>query len=190
MHPMKNYLKTFDFLTEEDINLFESKVKQKTLKKGEYFIQEGNTCSEVAFIVSGAFRSFYYSTNDEEVTYCFSFANSFVSAYSSFLAQTKTQENIQALTDCELLSISKEDIETLEQTSTNWLKFSKIIAEQEYMKLEKRVFQLQKETADKRYANLVQNEPQLLQLIPLNYLSSYLGITQRHLSRIRKSIVN
>lgn len=187
---MKNYLKTFDFLTDEDIVLFESKIKQKTIKKGEFFIQEEKTCAEVAFIVSGAFRSFYYSSNEEEVTYCFSFANSFVSAYSSFLAQTKTQENIQALTDCDLLCISKADIVALEHASINWIKFSKLVAEEQYMKLEKRVFQLQKETADKRYADLVQNEPELLQLIPLNFLSSYLGITQRHLSRIRKSIAN
>ncbi len=48
----------------------------------------------------------------------------------------------------------------------------------------------QKETAKKRYEDLLKNQAALLQLIPLNYLSSYLGITQRHLSRIRKSLSN
>lgn len=187
---MREYLKSFGVLSEEEINLFESKLVFKKLKKGEFFIKEGQTCKKIAFIVSGLFRSYYYSSSDEEVTYCFSFSNSFMSAYSSFLSQKKTVENIQALTDSEILIISREDILTLEKLSYNWLKFFKMIAEQEYILMEKRIFTLQKETAEKRYSELVTNQPEFLQLIPLGYLSSYLGITQRHLSRIRKSISN
>jgi len=141
-------------------------------------------------VKSGLFRSFYYSSVEEEVTYCFTFANSFVSAYSSLLSQTKTVENIQAIADVELFAISRAEILNLEQSSTNWLKFFKFMAEQEYIKLEKRVFLLQKESAQKRYEDLVINAPEYLQLIPLNYLASYLGITQRHLSRIRKLVSN
>lgn len=187
---MRNYLKSFNILTDDDIDSFESKVTYKKLEKGDFFIKEGKTSKEIAFVISGLFRSFYYSSIDEEVTYCFTFSNSFVSAYSSFLSQTKTVENIQALTDIELFIISRDELLKLEKSSTNWLKFFKFIAEQEYIKMEKRIFILQKESAEKRYQDLLTNEPEYLQLIPLNYLSSYLGITQRHLSRIRKLISN
>ncbi|MCF1192095.1 Crp/Fnr family transcriptional regulator [Mangrovimonas sp. AS39] len=187
---MKNYLATFGILTEEEIDLFEKKVVHKKLKKGDFFIKEGQTCQEVAFVTSGLFRSFYYSSLEEEVTYCFTFSNSFVSAYSSFLSQSKTVENIQALTDIELLSIPRHEILQLEQSSVNWLKFFKHLAEQEYIQMEKRIFLLQKESAEKRYLDLLHNHPKFLQLIPLNFLASYLGISQRHLSRIRKSISN
>jgi len=187
---MRNYLQSFNILTENEIDLFESKVLHKKLKKGAFFIKEGRISKEVAFVVSGLFRSFYHSSSEEEVTYCFTFSNSFVSAYSSFLSQTKTIENIQALSDIELLTISREEILILEKSSTNWLKFFKLITEQEYIKMEKRIFLLQKESAEKRYNDLLTNQPEYLQFIPLNFLSSYLGITQRHLSRIRKSITN
>lgn len=187
---MRNYLETFEVLTKDDIDLFEKKMVRKKLKKGEFFIKEGRTCKEVGFVVSGLFRSFYHSSSEEEVTYCFTFSNTFVSAYSSFLSQNKTVENIQALTDIEILTISRNEILKLEQSSTNWLNFFKIIAEQEYIKMEKRIFLLQKESAEKRYLDLLINQPEFLQLIPLNFLSSYLGITQRHLSRIRKLISN
>lgn len=187
---MRNFLKSFNILSNDEMDLFESKVTYKKLRKDDFFIEEGKTCKEVAYVISGLFRSFYYSSLEEEVTYCFTFSNSFVSAYSSFLSQTKTTENIQALTDIELFSISRDEILKLEKSSANWLKFFKLIAEQEYIKMEKRIFMLQKESAKKRYEDLLTNEPEYLQLIPLNYLSSYLGITQRHLSRIRKLISN
>jgi CRP-like cAMP-binding protein len=85
---MRNYLKSFNILSNEDIDLFESRVIRKTLKKDNYFIQKGKTSKEVTFVVSGLFRSFYYSSSEEEVTYCFTFSNTLLSAYSSFLSQT------------------------------------------------------------------------------------------------------
>jgi len=187
---MKKYLKSFNILTDDEIDSFESKIKHKHLKKGDFFITEGKTCKEAAFVTSGLLRSFYYSSTGEEVTYCFTFSGSFLSAYSSFLSQTGTRENIQALTDIELYYISRDEILKLEQFSPNWLRFFKFIAEQEYIKMENRIFLLQKENAEKRYEDLLTNQPEFIQLISLNYLSSYLGITQRHLSRIRKSISN
>jgi CRP/FNR family transcriptional regulator, anaerobic regulatory protein len=42
-------------------------------------------------------------------------------------------------------------------------------------------------TAEERYANLMKEEPALLQQIPLQYLASILGVTPRHLSRIRSN---
>jgi CRP-like cAMP-binding protein len=185
---MRSYLKLFNILSDDEIDLFESELIRKILKKVDYFIKEGRTSKEVAFVVSGLFRSFYYSSSEEVVTYCFTFSNSFVSAYSSFLTQTKTIENIQALTSIELLTISRNEFLKLENSSKNWLRFFKFMAEQEYIKMEKRIFILQKESAEKRYEDLLTNQPQYLQLIPLSYLSSYLGITQRHLSRVRKLI--
>ncbi|WP_298487666.1 Crp/Fnr family transcriptional regulator [uncultured Maribacter sp.] len=184
---MRDYLKTFNILTDDEINIFEKKVVLKKLNKGDFFIKEGQVSKEVGFVISGLLRSFYHSSSSEEVTYCFTFSNSFVSAYSSFLSQEKTAENIQALTTIELLTISKDEILKLEKSSTNWLRFFKFIAEQEYIKMEKRIFLLQKENAKQRYHDLLTNQPKLLQLIPLNFLASYLGITQRHFSRIRKS---
>lgn len=185
---MKAYLQSFNILTEEDIDSVQDLVVPKRMKKGEFFITAGQTCKQAAFIVSGLFRSFYYSSEEEEVTYCFTFEHSFLSAYSSFITQLPTDENIQALSDVELWLISKEQIEQLESSSTNWLKLFKRIAENEYINLEKRVFMLQRESAETRYQDLLTHHPEYLHAIPLSYLASYLGITPRHLSRIRKAI--
>ena len=187
---MKNYLESFGILTSNEIKSFEDLVTSRKLNKGEYYIKEGNISMDVSFVRSGLLRSFYYNSQGEETTYCFTFSNSFVTAYSSFLSQTKTLENIQALTDVELYSLSREQILNLEQNSENWLRLFKFLTEQEYIKMEKRIFLLQKETAEKRYEDLLKYKSDYLQQIPLSYLASYLGITQRHLSRIRAHISN
>jgi len=58
---MRDYLKSFNILSDDEIDLFESKLIRKILKKSDYFIKEGRTSKEVGFVVSGLFRSFYYS---------------------------------------------------------------------------------------------------------------------------------
>lgn len=186
---MKAFLQSFELLTEEEIASFQDMLVPKILKKGDYFIQEGSVCKEVAFVRSGFFRSYYYSSSGEELTYCFTFQNSFLAAYSSFLTQKPTEENIQAMMDVEMLSLSREKIIELENSSTNWLKVLKRLAEEEYVKMEKRIFLLQKESAETKYQDLLKHHPDYLRLIPLNYLASYLGITQRHLSRIRAAAI-
>ncbi|MCI4671899.1 MAG: Crp/Fnr family transcriptional regulator [Bacteroidia bacterium] len=187
---MRDYLQSYNLLSKEDIDSIEEQVVLKRIPKGEFFIQEGSISKEVAFIKSGFFRSYYHNSRSEEITYCFTFANAFLSAYSSYLTQAPTSENIQAMVDVEMFCISREEILRLEESNPNWLKLLKVIAEQEYVKMEKRIFLLQKESAEMRYQDLMINHPEYLQHIPLNYLSSYLGITQRHLSRIRKSFQN
>lgn len=187
---IKEYFKSFDILSAEDLELLENQLQPKTLKKGDFFIKAGSVCKEVAFVSSGFFRSFYLSSSGEEVTYCLMFNHSFITAYSSFITQTATEENIQALADVEMMTLSKKVVEQLENTSSNWMKMMKIMAEREYINLEKRIFLLQRENAEQRYKNLLANYPEYLKLIPLNYLASYLGITQRHLSRLRKSVAN
>lgn len=183
---IKCFLKSFNILTDSEMEDFIKLTHKKSLNKFDYFIREGGICSQVAFILSGIFRSYYVSDKDEEVTYCILFPDNFATAYSSFLTGQATQENIQAITQAELLIITKENVEKLVSKSHNWTCFSKKIAEQEYIELEKRIFQLQRSDATKRYSDLIKNQPEYIQKIPLQYLSSYLGITQRHLSRIRK----
>jgi len=187
---MKRNLEAFSLLTESDIDSMMELGRHKRIKKGEYFVREGDVCKNVAYISSGIMRSFYYSSNRDENTYCFRFSGDFVTAYSSFIFQTETPENIQSLTDCDILIFDKSDIDRIQDSDIKWMKFFKTIAEQEYLLLEKRIFLLQNESAEKRYLDLLNNDSDLLQHIPLNQLASYLGITQRHLSRIRKNISN
>lgn len=185
---IKEYFESFKVLTSEEIATVVRYFKPKKLNRFDFFVQQGQHCTEIAFIKSGIFRSYYLSEAGADITYCFRFRNELMAAYSSFITGEVSVENMQALSPAELLVIKKTDLEELTE-NPNWIKFLKVIAEQNYLELEKRVFQLQRESALKRYRLLLEDQPEYIQQIPLQYLSSYLGITQRHLSRIRKEVI-
>lgn len=185
---IKAFLNSFQILTPAEIEQFEKLLTIRHLKKGSFFISEGKYSKEVAFINSGILRSFFTPESGEEITYCITFPKALMAAYSALITGMPTMENIQVVADAELLVIQKHDIDRLQETSHNWVHFFKIIAEQQYLELEKRLFLFQKDKAKKRYIDLLENQPNYIQQIPLQFLASYLGITPRHLSRLRREI--
>lgn len=185
---IQGFFQNFNLFSEDEVETFLELFELRKVNKNDYFIREGEKCKEVALIKSGIFRSFYLSDDGKDMTYCFRFPNTMMAAYSSFISGSLSRENMQAITDAELFVVKKEKLDKMIQDNLNWTKFLKIIAEQEYLELENRFFQLQRDSASQRYVSLFENYPDYIQNIPLQYLASYLGITQRHLSRIRKEI--
>jgi len=185
---MREYLETFNLFNKQEIDEFLAISTSKKLKKNDFFIKQDEVCDNLSFVKSGIFRSFYYSNSDEQITYCFTFQNSLLMAYSSFISEKKSKENIQVICDAEIISIPKKELENLAKSNTKWLEFLKIIAEKEYVDLESWIFNHQKDKAQQRYLDLITKQPKYIQEIPLQHIASNLGITQRHLSRIRANI--
>jgi len=185
---VEDFFRSFNIFSEVEIKDFLQLFETRKVYKNDFFVQEGEKCKEIAFIISGIFRSYYISDDGKDITYCFRFPNQLMAGYSSFISDSASRENMQAITDADLMVLKKDAVDGLVKDDLNWTKFLKMIAEQEYLELEKRFFQLQRDTAAQRYEALLGNQPDYVQKIPLQYLASYLGITQRHLSRIRKEV--
>jgi len=185
---LKNLLESTNLLSNAEISKGLDYFEFKTFRKGEILIGAGKVCNWMAFVNQGVLRNFYISSKGEEVTYCLTFPLKVVSAFSSFMTQNATFENIHALTDGDLLVINRTQYYELMDSNENWLKFSRLVAEQSYIAMENRLLALQIESAKKRYMDLISSDPEIIQEVPLKYLSSYLGITPRHLSRLRKEV--
>ena len=175
-------LKSFHAFSESDIENGLNCMTPKLFKKNDYLIKEGKTCDWIGFVNSGIVRSYYYSSKGEEVTYCLTFPHTFITAYSSFIRNEKTFENLHAISDLEVWIIRKKDYQALIQSSSAWLAFSNHFAEQSYVLMENRLLSLQMESAEQRYKSLLNDFPEYLDYVPLKYIASYLGITPRHLS--------
>ena len=57
--------------------------------------------------------------------------------------------------------------------------------EREYVRTEHHLIGNLSEPAADRYARLLQEKPEVLQRVQLQYIASYLGISPEHLSRVR-----
>ncbi|WP_310557446.1 Crp/Fnr family transcriptional regulator [Flavobacterium sp.] len=158
------------------------------LKKGEYFVKENTICKQIAFINFGSLRIFYSNENLEDTTSCFCTENNLTSAYKSFIVQEPSKLSIQALEETELWVITYDDLQKLYVESPIWGKIGRLIAEREYIGMEKYASVLNNETAKIKYLRLMNEQPQIIQKVANQYIASYLGITNRTLSRIKLEI--
>jgi len=170
-----------------EISQIANEFKLKKITKGDFFVQEGRTSKYLAFITKGLFQYFYLKDGKEITTYVTG-ANSFLLSLSSFYRQTPSKENIRALTDAELWAIHYDDLTKLKKESDAFKTFYISAMENLVIGMDETRTNLIILSAEERYALLMKNEPALLQQIPLQYLASILGVTPRHLSRIRNNI--
>ncbi len=140
------------------------------------------------FIVSGFMCLFYHDENGDEVTTKISGSNSFITSFLSFIHQKNAKENLQCITDCELLKISHSNLVKLIDESENFKKFSLIIFEEAITSTEIRANDLATLSAEERYKKLIKEQPEILQNVPVQQIASFLGIKPESLSRIRRKI--
>jgi CRP-like cAMP-binding protein len=186
---MKSVFQSIQNISQKELGQLDDLITFRTLKKGELLLSENQVCNEIVFIKKGILRSYFFNHQGDEITNCFAFENEFMASFSSFITQEKAEENIQALADTELQIISRESLDKLYQSGIHWQEIGRKLTEMEYVTLQKRMISFQKLSGTQRYEELYQNHQKYIQLIPLQYLASYLGVTPRHLSRIRKAIL-
>ncbi len=161
--------------------------KFKKISKGDFFAEEGKTSKYLAFISKGLFQYFYLKDGKEITTYV-SGENTFLASLSSFYKQQPGKEFVRALVDSEVWQIHYDDLKKLKKESDAFKAFYIEAIEQVLAGIDESRSKLIIMTAEERYASLMKEEPALLQQIPLQYLASILGVTPRHLSRIRSNI--
>jgi CRP-like cAMP-binding protein len=186
MQTLITYFEKLGF-SENDLTAFLSCIKKRQFSANEAILSNGQFENYLSFIDSGVVR-YYVVANDKEITFDFAFNNSFYCAYDSFYSRTKTTVYIQAITDCQLYSISHESLEMLYKKCETAKKLGRIATEFLLSKKVKRELDLLTKSPQERYENLLQEHPKYIQIIPLKYLASYIGVVPETLSRIRKRI--
>lgn len=159
--------------------------KPMNISKGNFFLESGKACRQMAFIASGYLRM-YDIVDGKEITLWIGSSGKFITSLSSFVFETHNHWNIQAITDCTLNVINREDHFKLNKTEPKWLEFDNLLLANSFALLEKSMFSQLHTTAKQRFASLLEEEPELFNTVPLQYIASMLGITPESLSRLRK----
>lgn len=163
------------------VKLVENKVQMLEVKKGDLLVKSGSRNNFVYLIAEGLVRG--YDAND--VTFWFGETGDVVLSLKTYTEDLSGYESMEALEKTLVYKISIKDLKELYQTNLHWANWGRVMAEKELVKAEKRLLSRQFLSAGERYAELMEQHPNLLQRVPLGMIASYLGITQVSLSRIR-----
>jgi CRP-like cAMP-binding protein len=175
-------------MDETEVAYFISLLKTKTLKKKDFLLKAGDPCTTINYVHSGALRSFYQDSNDNEVTIMFAIADWWITDMPCFINQLAAMTSIESMGDSTVFRLAKEDLDTLYSKVPKFERFFRILMQNAYVREQLRSLQNLSLPAEERYAKFLEKYPAIAKQLTQKQIASYLGITPEFLSAVRKKM--
>jgi CRP-like cAMP-binding protein len=175
-------------LTDMEKELLRSVLIPKTVEKGQSLLQAGDVCLHAILVAKGCLRS--YTIDEKEVKHIFQFAIEgwAISDMYSFLTGEPATYYIDAIEDSELFLMDKAGKEELLDHIPGMEKVFRLSLEKNYIANQRRTNAMLGSSIEERYLSFARTYPKILQRVPQHMVASYLGVSPRTLSRIRKQL--
>lgn len=187
-------MKTFSEILHEKYGLSASESKQLlaqmerlTYRKGEHIVREGERNSSLYLVAQGIWRG-HYLRDGVDISLWFASEGDTLFSSWSYVADRPSLTSIEAMSDSTVFRISKQKMETFFTSSIAFANIGRIIFERQFLDMENWMINGGAAQAKQRYLALLEQNPELLQHVPLKHIASYLMITPQSLSRIRAEL--
>jgi CRP-like cAMP-binding protein len=174
-------------LTGNERDVITAAFHQKRMRKRQYFLQEGDVCKYMGFIVKGSARMFTVDDKGHEHIIRFGMESWWMSDHESLINLTPSPYYIQMLEDTELLTITFPTARELRNKSRCFDMTIQILDRQQTIAMQKRIHAAIGMSAEEKFSDLASAYPEFLERFPMSMIASYLGLSPETLSRIRKN---
>ncbi|QPH40508.1 Crp/Fnr family transcriptional regulator [Pedobacter endophyticus] len=175
-------------LTATDKEMISPFFIRKRLRKRQYLLQEGDVCRYLSFVAKGLLRSYNVDEKGDEHMSIFGWEGWWISDFNSFLSVVPAMFYIDAIEDSEVLMISRSDYDTLTLQVPIMDRYFRILFQNSLVTKERRLMSSITHSAEEKYIQLLDSNPEIINKIPQNMVASYLGIAPETLSRIKRNL--
>lgn len=188
MEAVREYFKNEEAFNQTLWEAVSARLKKQIIPKKQTIVELGSVENYIWFIESGDAR-FVIPGFEDDMTFGFAFSNEFFSAYDSFITKEPCAYQINAISECVVYKIHRDDLEELYNTFPTAAAIGRQMAEESFIRKKKREMAFLTQSAEERYLELFQSKPTIIKTMPLKYVASFIGVTPQALSRIRARIV-
>jgi len=186
MNEFIRYLNGITELSSDTQHAIESITTYREIPGGTILLRNGEICRHFHFLACGMVRVFYYK-DGKEITAWFAAKGAIASAIDSLFTGAPSIYNIEVIEDAKVFSLQYDKLEPVFSAHPIVERLGRLLVTHNYLLLDERMKMFAFCTAEERYEILIKQFPNILNIVKLGHIASYLGITQEHLSRIRRS---
>ena len=161
--------------------------EQKTIDRNEFLLEQGQISQHKIFVVKGLLRNFSLSDEGNEHILQFNPENTWTLDVESYDNGTPARFNISAVEKSEVLIWEKSDFNSLLEEIPAFRSLSQSIISRNIYSSRQRILTAISATPEEKYTEFVSQNFELLSRLPLFMIASYLGISLKTLTRVRRA---
>ncbi|NAS10657.1 Crp/Fnr family transcriptional regulator [Poritiphilus flavus] len=185
-----NSFKQYLPLGKADSAALAERLIEKRIKRRHFVLQQGDICRHYSFVVQGCLKMYKVDDKGQEHNLQFAIENQWITDIGSFHSELPSELYIEALERSIILQISKDQLIYLYVNHPKFDRNFRVIIENAFVDLQKRVLQNISCTAEERYLYFKEKNPELFNRISNVQIASYIGVTPEFLSKIRRSLAS
>ncbi len=174
-------------LNQEEESLIQSLLTYQKVPKKTKLLVEGQNCTFLNYVHSGALRAFCIDKEGKEATIMFAVSDWWITNMYCFLNQKPAMMVIETIEESCILQLSKTNFDALFERIPKLDRFFRILMQNAYTREQLRMIESLTLTAEERYDNFLKKYPHIVTHITQKQIASYLGITPEFLSTIRRN---
>ena len=186
--PIIEHFAKYSPLDEAEIKDLEARLIEKNIRRKQYLLQEGDVCKHYTFVVKGCFKMYKVDKKGNEHNLQFAIENGWIGDIGSFHSEEPSELWIEAVEPSVILQIEKSDLIYLYIHYINFNRNFRVLVENAFVNLQKRVLQNISFSAEEKYADFLQYNPALFNRLSNVQIASYLGVTPEFLNKIRNKM--
>ena len=160
-----------------------------TFQKGEQMEREGEPSQWFGYVTEGCFKYVTRGLSDgkEHLTW-FSFEGEFVGDYPNCLYGRPAQTTIEAMVPSRVILVRGEKQSLMFDRDIDSMRLRALVCEHILCQYRSRYLDFHRATARERYELLLHRCPGIVEHLPLNAIASFLNVTPKTISMIRRDI--
>jgi CRP-like cAMP-binding protein len=162
----------------------------RDIPSGTTLLSEGEIATKLLIVINGCLREYFIKEDGKEISFQFFVENQMVASFESATTGTPSRLYIEAIEDSTIGFIPMKALKSIvSKSGSSGEGFNKFL-------MTRLVYYMNRcssyilDNPEKRYVKLMEENPDLVNRLPKQYIASYLGVTPVSLSRIRSRLKN
>ncbi|TDW96233.1 Crp/Fnr family transcriptional regulator [Dinghuibacter silviterrae] len=185
---LRAHVARFVPLTDEQADYFVSHFREHSFKKGQTVLGEGERVDKEYFVLSGCLKAFFINDDARMFILQFALPTWWTSDYGALYNEARASICVDCITDAVVLSLTNTDREQMCKEVHAIEHFFRWRTNRGYVAAQKRLLSLMNNDARARYEELMQQYPELYNLVPKQWIAAYLGVSRETLSRLYQNV--
>ncbi|MCG8578469.1 MAG: Crp/Fnr family transcriptional regulator [Bacteroidales bacterium] len=175
-------------LSEESKELIVKELEVFRLKKGDVLIHENIHSPYLYFIENGAVKNHYIDEKGNKKVVWFGFDGDICFSLNAYINMSYIHETTELLEDSLFYRVKIAYVKSLYSNYLDWANWGRCFMESVFINTVKELDEFKSQTAKEKYLNLMRNNKNVKERVPLKDIASYIGVSPVTISRLRTEL--